>query len=48
MNRVLNKRVLRDLKSNFLRYIALFLLIAMGMYIIVAMMASAETIIQGT
>ncbi|MDE6595388.1 MAG: ABC transporter permease [Oscillospiraceae bacterium] len=48
MNRVLNKRILRDLKSNFLRYFALFLLIVMGMYIIVAMIASAETIIFGT
>ncbi|MDE7278361.1 MAG: ABC transporter permease [Oscillospiraceae bacterium] len=48
MNGVLNKRILRDLKSNFLRYLALFLLIAMGMYIIVAMIASAETIITGT
>lgn len=48
MNRVLSKRILRDLKSNFLRYFALFLLIVMGMYIIIAMVASAETIIQGT
>lgn len=48
MNRVLNKRIVRDLKNNFLRYFALFLLIAMGMYIIVAMIASAETIIKGT
>ena len=48
MNKVLNKIILRDLKSNFLRYFALFLLIVMGMYIIVAMIASAETIIQGT
>lgn len=48
MNRVLNKRILRDLKSNFLRYLALFLLIILGMYIIVAMIASAETIIFGT
>ena len=48
MNKVLNKRILRDLKENFLRYFALFLLIVMGMYIIVAMIASAETIIQGT
>lgn len=48
MNRVLNKRILRGLKENFLRYFALFLLIVMGMYIIVAMIASAETIIQGT
>lgn len=48
MNRALNKRILRDLKENFLRYFALFLLIAMGMYIIVAMIASAETILFGT
>ncbi|MCM1523632.1 MAG: ABC transporter permease [Ruminococcus sp.] len=48
MNRVLAKRILRDLKENFLRYLALFLLIVMGMYIIVAMIASAEVIIRGT
>lgn len=48
MNRVLNKRIIRDLKSNFLRYFALFLLTALGMYIIVAMVASAETILSGT
>lgn len=48
MNRVLNKRILRDLKSNFLRYLALFLMIVMGMYIIVAMVGAAETIIIGT
>ncbi|MDE6132039.1 MAG: ABC transporter permease, partial [Oscillospiraceae bacterium] len=46
--KVLNKRILRDLNSIFPRYLALFLLIAMGMYIIVAMIASAETIILGT
>lgn len=48
MNRVLNKRIFRDLKSNFLRYLALFLMIVMGMYIIVAMVGAAETIITGT
>lgn len=48
MNRVLSKRILRDLKENFLRYLALFLLIVMGMYLIVAMIASAEVIIRGT
>ena len=45
MNRVLNKRIFRDLKSNFLRYLALFLMIVMGMYIIIAVVGAAETII---
>lgn len=48
MNRVLNKRILRDLKSNFLRYLALFLMIVMGMYIIISVVGAAETIITGT
>ena len=46
--RVLNKRIFRDLKENFLRYLALFLMIVMGMYIIVSMVGAAETIIGGT
>ncbi len=45
MNRVLNKRILRDLKANFMRCLALFLLIVMGMYIIVSVVGAAETII---
>lgn len=48
MNRVLNKRILRDLKANFMRYLALFLLIVMGMYIIVSVVGAAETIITGS
>lgn len=48
MNRVLNKRIFRDLKSNFLRYLALFLMIVMGMYIIIAVVGAAETIIIRT
>lgn len=48
MNRVLRKRILRDLKSNFMRYLALILLIVMGMYIVVSMVGSAETIITGS
>lgn len=48
MNRVLNKRIFRDLKSNFLRYLALFLMIAMGMYIIVSVVGAAETVITRT
>lgn len=35
MNRVLRKRILRDVKSNFMRYFVLILLIVMGMYIVV-------------
>ncbi|MGN0633366.1 MAG: FtsX-like permease family protein [Oscillospiraceae bacterium] len=48
MNRVLNKRIFRDLKSSFLRYLALFLMIVMGMYIIIAVVGSAETIMTRT
>lgn len=48
MNRVLKKRLLRDLKSNLLRYLALVLLIIMGMYIVVSVVGAADTIITGT
>lgn len=48
MNRVLRKRLRRELKTNFARYLALVLLIVMGMYIIVSVVASADTIIDGT
>lgn len=48
MNRVLNKRIFRDLKENFLRYLALFMMIVMGMYIIIAVVGAAETIITRT
>lgn len=47
MNRVLRKRLLRDLKNNFLRYLALVLLIVMGMYVVVSVVGAAETIIAG-
>ena len=48
MNRVLRKRLLRDLKSNFGRYLALVLLIVMGVFLVVSMVGSADAIIQGT
>ena len=48
MNKILNKRILRDLKSNIWRYLALFLLIAVGMYIVIAIVGAANTIITGT
>lgn len=47
MNRILDKRILRDLKENFFRYLALFFLIVLGMYIIVSIVGAAETIITG-
>ncbi len=46
MQRVLSRRIGRELKKNFFRYLALFLLIAAGMYIIVAMVGAAETVIR--
>ena len=48
MQKILRKRVLRDLKENFLRYLALGLLIILGMYIIISLVAAAETIISET
>lgn len=48
MNKVLNKRILRDLRANFARYLALLLMIIAGMFIIIAIVGAAETIITGT
>lgn len=48
MQRILNKRVLRDIRENLLRYLALFFLVALVMYMVVAIVGAAETIIQGT
>ncbi|MBQ8781941.1 MAG: FtsX-like permease family protein [Oscillospiraceae bacterium] len=48
MNKVLNKRILRDLKANFARYLALLLMIVAGMFIVIAVVGAAETIITGT
>lgn len=41
----LGKRIFRDLKDNFLRWLALFMLIFMGMYIVVSVVGAAENII---
>ena len=46
MQKVLNKRILRDLKDNFLRYFALFLLIAMGMYMVISVVGAAQSVID--
>lgn len=48
VNKVLKKRIFRDLKANFLRYIALILLIVLGIFIVVSMAGAADVIIEGT
>lgn len=48
MNRVFRKRIPRDLKENFPRWSALFLMVAMGMYIVVSVVGAAENIIVGS
>lgn len=44
---VINKRILRDLKKNFFRYFAVFVVIAIAMYVVVGMAGSAETVMNG-
>lgn len=46
MQKVLRKRVLRDLKNNLFRYIAIAFLIIMGMYVIVSLIGAGYTIID--
>ena len=48
MQKVLRKRVLRDLKKNFFRYFALGLVIAMGIFLVVTIVGSGETLSRGT
>lgn len=48
MNRILRKRILRDIKENFRRWLALFLMIVLGMYVVVAVVGAAENIITGS
>lgn len=48
MKKILNKRIFRDLRQNFVRYLALFFLVVLGMYIVTSMVASSENVIQGT
>ena len=48
MNKVLRKRIPREIKNNFFRYLALFLMIVLCMYIVTSMVDAAEIVIQGT
>ena len=48
MRRVLRKRFPREIRANLFRYISLFLMIALCMYIVIALVDAAETVIGGT
>ncbi len=48
MNGVLRKRLPRELRSGLGRYLALMLLIVMGIFLVVGIVGSAEMIMQGT
>lgn len=48
MQKILRKRVLRDLKKNLFRYLALGFMIILGMYIIISLLGAADTVILGT
>jgi len=48
MQKVLRKRLLRDLRTNWKRYLALTFLIVLCMYIIISIIASAEVVLTGT
>ena len=47
MQKILRKRVWRNLRENRFRYLALGLLIVLGMYLIVSLVGAAETVISG-
>ena len=48
MNRILRKRFPRQIRADFFRLGSLFLMIALCMYIIIALVDAAEVIIGGT
>lgn len=48
MNRILKRRLPREIKSHFWRWLALFLMTAMGMAVVVSVVGSAENIIRGS
>ncbi|MBP8968562.1 MAG: ABC transporter permease [Lachnospiraceae bacterium] len=48
MNRILRKRFPRQIKADFFRLGSLFLMIALCMYIVIALVDAAEVIITGT
>ncbi len=47
MQKVLRKRILRDLKKNLMRYLALSILIIASMYMVISLVDAADMIIVG-
>nr|WP_300825948.1 hypothetical protein [uncultured Schaedlerella sp.] len=48
MQKILRKRMLRELKENKFRYLALGLLIVLGMYMVIGLVGAADTVIIRT
>jgi len=48
MQKVLRKRILRDFKENLFRYLALGGIIILCMYLVISLIGTAETMIQGS
>lgn len=48
MRKILRRRIPREIRENFFRYLALFAMIVFCMFIIIALVDAAETIVQGT
>lgn len=46
--KMLNRRIFREFRSHFGRYLALFFMIVLGMYLVVSVAGMAETTIQGS
>ncbi|MDO5294248.1 MAG: FtsX-like permease family protein [bacterium] len=47
MQKILRKRVLRDLRANLLRYLALGAMIVLSLYIVVSLIGAADTVMTG-
>lgn len=48
MQKILRKRIIRDLRVNIFRYLALGFLVILGMYMVISLVGAADTIITGT
>lgn len=48
MQKVLRRRILRELQENMPRYLALGAMIVLGMYIVISLVAAADAIMQGS
>ena len=48
MDKILRKRIFREFKANIFRYVALALMMIMGMYLVVAIVGAADMIADGT